>query len=125
MAKILKEMELPFFVFQTKRVAAVRGLEKPVKDQPRQTRRSPTHSRHNFGAQNAPHYVICFDPILRVFQARSLNCQRPPKPIHPISDRQPSKLVGNILPKSSSVGLPEDQKIAAFGTSCAGCVYTL
>jgi hypothetical protein len=57
-------MELPYFVFQAKGVAAVRGLEKPAKDQTRQTRRSPTYSRHNLntGAEKAGHYVMCCDP---------------------------------------------------------------
>ncbi|WP_223554745.1 hypothetical protein, partial [Pseudomonas sp. BF-R-01] len=75
MAKILRDWELPLFVFQTKGGSCTQA-GKTEEDQTRQTRRSPTYSRHNstYSAEKAPHYVMCGDPLLRVFQTRSLKC---------------------------------------------------
>jgi hypothetical protein len=91
-----KKMELPCFVFQAKGVAAVRGLEKPAKDQTRQTRRSPTYSRHNKTSAPKKRGIMSCAVILRVFQTRSLMRQRHPNPSHRTSDGQPAKPVGNI-----------------------------
>jgi len=90
-------MELPFFVFQAKGVAAVRGLEKPAKDQTRQTRRSPTYSRHNWIPALKERGIMSCAVILRVFQTRSLIRQQPPNPSQRTSDGQPAKPVGNFL----------------------------
>jgi hypothetical protein len=121
-------MELPLFVFQARGVAAVRRLEKPAKDQTRQTRGSPTYSRHNGNTALKERGIMSCGVILRVFQTRSLMRQRPNQPIHPISDPQPSKPVGKLPPNHAFVGAAvgcdllmfkhQAQTIAAGGRAC-------
>jgi hypothetical protein len=108
------EMELPCFVFQAKGVAAVRGLEKPAKDQTRQTRRSPTYSRHNKTSAPKKRGIMSWAVILRVFQTRSLMRQRHPNPSHRTSDGQPSKPVGNIREIPVSVGSAVGRDLLIF-----------
>jgi hypothetical protein len=97
------------------------------KDQPRQTRRSPTYSRHNKTSAPKKRGIMSCAVILRVFQTRSLMRQRHPNPSHRTSDGQPSKPVGKIRETLISVGSAvgcdllifkhQDQKIAACGSS--------
>jgi hypothetical protein len=120
-------MDLPSFVFQAIRVAAVRGLEKPAKGStpadPKVSHVQPPYQ--NIGAEKARHYVMCCDPA--GFPDPVADSSATPK-AYPPHFRQTTDATCRKHPRNpQSVGAAvgcdllifkrQDQKIAACGSS--------
>ena len=83
------------------RVAAVRGFADRAIRQSRHTRRYPAHSHHQTKRKALGAPVWAGDYASNRMNcsgrdARSLNLQRPTEPIQPVSDAQPTRLVGKL-----------------------------